>query len=43
MIPVHWLLTGITMAIIDIAGPLGIFAHDHMIVGKNGRTLEGRS
>jgi DNA repair protein RadC len=24
------------MAIIDIAGPLGISVHDHIIVGKNG-------
>ena len=26
----------ITKAIIDIAGPLGISVHDHLIVGKNG-------
>jgi DNA repair protein RadC len=25
-----------TKAIIDIAGPLGIAVHDHIIVGKNG-------
>jgi len=25
-----------TKAIIDIAGPLGISVHDHIIVGKNG-------
>ena len=25
-----------TKAIIDIAGPLGIVVHDHLIVGKNG-------
>jgi DNA repair protein RadC len=25
-----------TRAIIDIAGPLGIAVHDHIIVGKNG-------
>jgi DNA repair protein RadC len=25
-----------TKAIIDIAGPLGISVHDHLIVGKNG-------
>ena len=27
-----------TMAIIDIASPLGISVHDHIIVGKNGHT-----
>src|SRR5438132_6089348 len=27
-----------TKAIIDIAGPLGIAVHDHIIVGKNGHT-----
>jgi len=26
-----------TKASIDIAGPLGIAVHDHIIVGKNGR------
>jgi DNA repair protein RadC len=26
----------INKAIIDIAGPLGILVHDHVIVGKNG-------
>ena len=26
-----------TKASIDIAGPLGIPVHDHIIVGKNGR------
>ena len=25
-----------TKSIIDIAGPLGISVHDHIIVGKNG-------
>jgi DNA repair protein RadC len=25
-----------TMAIVDIAAPLGISVHDHIIVGKNG-------
>jgi DNA repair protein RadC len=31
-----------TKAIIDIAGPLGIAVHDHIIVGKNGHaTLKG--
>jgi DNA repair protein RadC len=25
-----------TRAIVDIAGPLGIAVHDHVIVGKNG-------
>jgi DNA repair protein RadC len=25
-----------TKAIIDIAGPLGISVHDHIIVGRNG-------
>jgi DNA repair protein RadC len=29
-------LLHITKAIIDIAGPLGISVHDHIIVGKNG-------
>jgi DNA repair protein RadC len=24
-----------TKAIVDIAAPLGIFVHDHIIVGKN--------
>jgi len=31
-----------TKAIIDIAGPLGISVHDHIIVGKNGHaSLKG--
>jgi len=31
-----------TKAIIDIAAPLGIAVHDHIIVGKNGHaTLKG--
>ena len=31
-----------TNAIIDIAAPLGISVHDHIIVGKNGHaTLKG--
>jgi proteasome lid subunit RPN8/RPN11 len=31
-----------TKAIIDIAGPLGIAVHDHIIVGKNGHaSLKG--
>jgi hypothetical protein len=31
-----------TKAIIDIAAPLGIFVHDHIIVGKNGHaSLKG--
>ncbi len=31
-----------TKAIIDLAGPLGISVHDHIIVGKNGHaSLEG--
>jgi len=29
-----------TRAIIDIAAPLGISVHDHIIVGKNGRPCE---
>jgi DNA repair protein RadC len=27
-----------TKAIVDIAKPLGISVHDHIIVGKNGHT-----
>ena len=27
-----------TKAIVDIAAPLGISAHDHIIVGNNGHT-----
>jgi DNA repair protein RadC len=27
-----------TKAIVDIANPLGISVHDHIIVGKNGHT-----
>jgi DNA repair protein RadC len=27
-----------TKAIVDIAAPLGISVHDHIIVGKNGHT-----
>lgn len=27
-----------TKAIVDIAKPLGIAVHDHIIVGKNGHT-----
>ncbi|NEU97285.1 hypothetical protein FNJ47_15945 [Bradyrhizobium sp. UFLA 03-164] len=27
-----------TKAIVDIAKPLGIAVHDHIIVGKNGQT-----
>ena len=31
-----------TRAMIDIATPLGISVHDHIVVGKNGHTgLEG--
>jgi DNA repair protein RadC len=31
-----------TKAIIDIAAPLGISVHDHIIVGRNGHaSLEG--
>jgi DNA repair protein RadC len=31
-----------TRAIVDIAGPLGISVHDHIIVGKNGHaSLKG--
>ena len=31
-----------TKAIVDIAQPLGIAVHDHIIVGKNGRaSLKG--
>jgi len=31
-----------TKAIVDIAGPLGISVHDHIIVGKNGHaSLKG--
>jgi len=31
-----------TKAIIDIASPLGIYVHDHIIVGKNGHaSLKG--
>jgi DNA repair protein RadC len=31
-----------TRGIVDIAGPLGIVVHDHIIVGKNGHaSLKG--
>ena len=31
-----------TRAIVDIAGPLGISVHDHIIVGRSGRaSLKG--
>ncbi len=30
-----------TKAIVQIATPLGISVHDHIIVGKNGHELEG--
>jgi hypothetical protein len=32
----HEIPEWMTKAIIDIAGPLGISVHDHIIVGKNG-------
>jgi len=32
-----------TKAIVDIAAPLGISVHDHIIVGKNGHAQQGRT